>query len=80
MVGCAHERLQWVESIGVANKNTVFVMLNEASFSTISTDMLCLRVAQMPRSPDLVIFVLTDRQTNRQMVALPLACACTRGN
>ena len=38
---------------------------NEASFSTISTDMLYLRVAQTPRSPDLAIFVLTtddDRQ------------------
>ena len=56
-----------VESIGVANKNAVFAILvalpnnlkhNEASFSTISTDMLCLRVAQMPRSLDLAIFVL----------------------
>ena len=39
---------------------------NEASFLTISTDMLYLRVAQTPRSPDLAIFVLTtdDRQTD----------------
>jgi hypothetical protein len=31
MLGCAHEQkahgLQWVESIGVANKNAVFAML-----------------------------------------------------
>ena len=36
-------------------------------FSTISTDMLYLRVAQTPRSPDLAIFVLTtddDRLLN----------------
>ena len=32
---------------------------NEASFSTISIDMLYLRVTQTPRSPDLAIFVLT---------------------
>ena len=44
---------------------------NEASFSTISTDMLYLRVAQTPRSPDLAIFVLTDYFT---------PCACARGN
>ena len=31
---------------------------NEASFSTISTDMLYLRVAQTPRFSDLAIFVL----------------------
>ena len=30
---------------------------NEASFSTILMDLLCLQVAQMPRSPDLAIFV-----------------------
>ncbi|MCG8623027.1 MAG: hypothetical protein MJE68_13660 [Proteobacteria bacterium] len=53
---------------------------NEASFSTISTDMLYLRVAQTPRSPDLAIFVLTtdDRQTDRRQtkpITLPLAHA-----
>ena len=32
----------------------------EASFSAILTDMLYLRVAQVPRSPDLAIFMLTD--------------------
>ena len=45
---------------------------NEASFPTISTDLLCLRVAQMPNSQDLVIFVLlTDNRQN----TLPLAHA-----
>ena len=36
---------------------------NEASFLMISTVMLYLRVAQKPRSPDLVIFLLmsTDK-------------------
>ena len=37
---------------------------NEASFSMISTDMLYLRVTQMPRSPDLAIFVLTTDTTD----------------
>ena len=32
----------------------------------ISTDSLCLRVAQMPRSRHLAIFVLTDTQTDGQ--------------
>jgi hypothetical protein len=51
---------------------------NEAGFSTISTDSLCLRVAQMPRSRDLAIFVLTtDRQTD---CFTPAAHARTRGN
>jgi hypothetical protein len=44
---------------------------NEASFSTISTDLLCVQMALMPRSPDLAIFMLTDRQT--ELIALPLA-------
>jgi hypothetical protein len=41
---------------------------NEAGFSTISTDSLCLRVAQMPRSRDLTIFVWT---TDDKPIALP---------
>ena len=58
---------------------------NEASFSTISTDKLYLRVAQMPRSPDLAIFVLTtqtdDRQTTdrRQTKPITLPLAHARG-
>ena len=48
---------------------------NEASFSTISTDILYLRVAQMPRSPDPAIFVLTTDTTDHFT-----PCACARGN
>ena len=44
---------------------------NEASFSTISTDMLHLQVAQMPRSPYLAIFVLTTTIA----ITLPIAHA-----
>jgi hypothetical protein len=78
----AHEQkahgLQWVESTGMANKNIAFAMLvglakrfeayycNEASFSMTLTDLLYLLVAQMPRCSDLAIFVVTDRQTDRQ--------------
>ena len=54
----------------------------EASFSTISTNMLYLRVAQTPRSPDLAIFVLTtDRQTTdrRQTKPITLPLAHARG-
>jgi hypothetical protein len=52
---------------------------NEASFSTNSIDWLCLRVAQVPRSRDMAIFVSTDRQTDKP-IALPLAAhARTRG-
>ena len=42
-------------------------------FLTISTDLLCSGVSQMPRSPDPAIFVLTDRQT--ELIALPLVHA-----
>ena len=49
----------------------------ETSFSRISTDLLCLRVAQMPISPGLVIFVVTTTTDDRQTkpIALPLAHA-----
>jgi hypothetical protein len=52
---------------------------NEESFSAISTALLYLRVAQMPRCPDLAIFVLTNnKQTDKQTepTVLPLAHAC----
>ena len=49
---------------------------NEATFSTISTDMLYLQVAQTPRSPDLAIFVLTTT-TDKTDYFTP--CACARG-
>ena len=48
----------------------------QASFSLILTDWLHLRVAQMPRSQDLAIFVVTtDEQMNRRTerpITLPL--------
>ena len=52
------------------------------SVSLIMTDWICLRVAQMPRSQDLAIFVVTtdeqmDRRTDRPNT---YPCACTRGN
>ena len=51
---------------------------NEANFSTVLMDMLYmyLRVTQMPRSPDLAIFVLTT--TDKTDYFTPSACA--RGN
>jgi hypothetical protein len=39
---------------------------NEASFLPSSIDSLCLRVAQVPRFRDMVIFVSTDIQTDRR--------------
>ena len=48
----------------------------EASFSPISTDSLCLRVAQIPRSRDVAIFVpTTDDRWQTKPIALPLAHA-----
>ncbi|MCG8626800.1 MAG: hypothetical protein MJE68_32960 [Proteobacteria bacterium] len=44
----------------------------EASFSAILTDTLHLRVAQMPRSPDLAIFVLTDNNDRQNRLHYPL--------
>jgi hypothetical protein len=68
--------------IGMANKTQLLWHLwtlpnnskhNEASFMPISTDSLRLRVAQMPRSRDLAIFVMMtdqDRQTNQLLSPL----------
>lgn len=59
-------------------KNTVFVMPvgltkrfkgNEASFSAILMDSLCLRITQMPRTQDLAFFLQIADKT----AALPLA-------
>ena len=49
----------------------------EGNFSPISTDLLCLRVAQIPISPDLVIFVVTtdDRQMTDKTNCFTLAHA-----
>ena len=71
----SHMPMEWVWSInhGYATENAQFVALVSlfeqfAAFSPISTDGLCLQHAQMPRTQDLVIFILmtttTDRQTN----------------
>jgi hypothetical protein len=75
-----------VRLIGVAN-NTPYLgrswalpndlKHNEAGFSTISTDSLCLRIAQVPRSRDLAIFMrTTDRQQTDKLIALPPAAQC----
>ena len=45
--------------------------------SLIPTDWICLRVAQMPRSQDLMIFVVT---TDGQTDGLLYPRACARGN
>ena len=54
---------------------------NEASFFyNISMDILCLQVAQLSRSPDMVIFhgaALTDKQIDIHRFAHPLSeCLC----
>ena len=69
-------------------KNVVFTCLwaspndsrhNRASFSTIATDSLCLLVTQMPRSPDLAIFVLTTDDRKNQLL-YPLLRMRAAGN
>ena len=83
LASCAHEQheqkphgQQWVWPIGAANINALLRRSwavpkdskhTEATFLSISTDLLCLRVAQMPRCPDLAIFVVTtdDRQQTK---------------
>ncbi len=79
-----------VRLIGMANK-TQFLQCswalpngskhNETSFTTISTDLLHLRIAQTPRSQDLVIFVLTtDRLTDKPIALYPLLRIYAWGN
>ena len=54
----------------------------EVSFLPNLTDSRCLRVAQVPRSRDMAIFVLTTTITTTitiQLITLP-PCACARGN
>ena len=87
VLGCAHEQIRkhmacYAVVIGVVKKTQCLLRSwglpndlknNKASFSTISIHMSWLWVAQMPRCPDLVIFVLTDdgdRQTHP--ITLPL--------
>ena len=75
--------------IVVATKNKVLqpswalpIDLKHNGFFIISTDSLSLRVAQMPRSRDLMIFLRIDRQTDRwtdkQTDCLTPCCACVR--
>jgi hypothetical protein len=81
MFSCAHEQKHMgVRLIGVANKTLYLRRLwalpndlkhNGADFSTTSIDLLCLWVAQIPRSRHLAIFVLTtDRHANRLLYPL----------
>ena len=78
MVGSVHRRgqqnakMQYLRCLWTLPNDSKH---NEASFSTISTDTLYLRVAQMPRSPDPAIFVLTTDTTDHFT-----PCACARGN
>ena len=64
----------------MATENAQFIALVghlkhiEATFLPISMDWLCLQLAQMPRSRDLVIFVVTKRRT--EPITLPLVHAC----
>ena len=51
-----------------------FVEHIQASFSLISTDWLCLIVAQFPRCRDLVIFMVT-KMTDQLHVLDPRTCA-----
>jgi hypothetical protein len=94
---CAVDQLVYVHQAhgGVvdrrAQQNTVFATLVsltkrfEASLSTICTDSLCLRIAEVPRCRDLAIFVRTTddrRQTTDTQTDCftPAAHARTRGN
>ena len=53
----------------------------EASFSLIFTVSLCLQVAQIPRSRDMAIFmVTTDRWQTTDKTDCFTPCACARGN
>ena len=68
MLRCVHEqKAQGVRLIGVTNKTQfcdayqTMRSVMKQFFLTISTVELCLRVIQVPRSRDLVIFVLMDR-------------------
>ena len=82
----SRKHMLWVGSIGVV-RNTQCLRYswaspndlrhNWASFSTILTHSICLWV---PRSPDLVIFVLTtdDRQIDKTDCFTPCS-ACTHG-
>ena len=48
----------------------------EASFLPNSTYLLCLQLSQVPRSPDLAIFVSMTTTMTTRPITLPLAHAC----
>ena len=97
MLGCVHAYVHVRKAHGGAvdrrgQENTVFGTLlgltkrfEASNFLTILTDSLFLRVAQMPRSRNLTIFMWTtdagqtidDRQTD---CFTPAVHACTRDN
>ena len=66
-------RDQYVTSWGLPKESKH----TEPSFSPISTDSLSLRVAQMPASRDLAIFVPANDDDKTDCFT---HCACARGN
>ena len=52
----------------------------EASFLPNLIDLLCLRVTQVPRFPDLAIFVLTTDDDRYNQLLYPLLRMCMWGN
>ena len=71
----------WVVLIDVANKMQYLILPNdlkhnEASFSTISKDILYLRASQTPRSPDLAIFVRQNYHL-RMRAGTAISSKCT---
>ena len=48
----------------------------EANFLPISMDSLCLRVAQLPGSQDVAIFMLTTNKTNSRLYPLHKLASC----
>ena len=68
----------------MANTNAPFVKLvghvldskhAEASLLQNSTDLLCLQLAQVPRSPDLAVSTTTTTMTTTKQITLLLAHA-----
>ena len=80
---CWHS--QWAQSMGVAmmpNKDTIYdtcrlyysiqSTATDASFSSNLTDSLCLWIAQVPRSQDLLIFCGQQQPSAKEPITLPL--------
>jgi hypothetical protein len=77
VLGCRNQ--QWIVSIVVANKTQRLrcswasqndSKQNEASLLMMTIDLLCLRVDQMPRSPDLAILGRTTDSQNQLLYPL----------